>query len=1496
MKALSELVTAEPSLMKEPVIIRAVEKLLNDDSKMVRSEAVDLVGKHLLSSPHVLLKDYYTLLLSKLHDQGILTRKKVVFLFRELILRRMLDYGQSKSAILQFSGVSFNPVSTSSGTQTLAPPPPPSSRTADAIAAAEKEALLLVPLLLPPDTAQQTQVLRELLSRASDRHEEESVKDAVTEAFQAFWFAPPSREALEAINQGMPGQRVLIELASRTAQVLSVVDASVTDDKGTDWLVKMLRRIVAHEDGSGIVDNEQSASGKREAQRVKKAAQAFSSSAAGANIPGMEKWSPIEVCGTMVDVLMRVLVALGQRRTDLILLESNGPTPTPTSSTEQGGSVTSPSASHPPAEESSTPASPDAEIAQAPNSPSTGSLVSFKRLRQQYGGISVASAQRTFERELVAVVTSLHAFAQASPKSLGKHINTLAPYLKGEPLLSARGSTVILQRISGILEAAIPVAIGLQRSTIVSVERDLLALMCRGKPTVMQSAGSALGVLSSSMNCDTTNVRGLVQRMYSHLKGLQAKCQAEVVAQLGKQGKKIESVPPQVAEVLWMRQLSSHGSTEAMNSHYREALVSLYGLGLLIKFCDLDSDLSKGSARSTSDDNAESDTSMSARKGKSNNKNKVKDGKESTFKSKKQQQAQEITGNVDEDGEEEEGWLSGRRLSTQSTATYGRGKGLPVPRVPGTGGSLLGLGSSSKAQKPDDTTVQQFQLEMGVISESVYNVLLDYARASLEIAEASYKKAIRMQFDLNSLLASERGDEDEHGLDAMADVKASETRDAAYANKEKALVFLAAPEAIAVRALRGLGFACARNPRLMLSEKFRKALTSSFSHPLWQVREAVLLLLRDLLLALEERSAVGRAIASRSNLDTRKAAALGQKSTSNAADDLVAVTMADGRVVMGKRGVLGDADGDSSIMTGVVQENMDAVRELLFFEPSEMDVEAGVAPLDADCGERVRAAAVSLMAVVVRQGVTSPDAVIHSLVAMSTDERQDISAQAHAQLLELSEKYPARVELHAVGGVAESYIFQMRVYGKATPRSISSVTNFPESLLARFYAQCISRTPSMDSNAPILRSRLSFLRKIVMKAVPDEISGLTSGSSFSFSSVSIATDESSLVATAPTPGAGVGLLARLSGGLGGKMSKDVKGINPVSRVNSSLQKSPLSSAVSEALSVDPGLQRYLAQTLMFLPFEREEDPLTIIAYINRQVSLHGDVLIGSFSEYTVGIESDLSTSKTGGDARPIPSVGTLAYAQLAVHSAYAWALITLLHAKIFLKSLYGLKDDKVAAFNPHVAVATHDRPTNPFASVLTSDLALLPAIPSEISQALLDAQTFPTSLSVTPSQATAANVSTSGSSPGMISQPSSLFGTRGITALFLHSLSVQLESLILDTVTDVSATLPLASKKRATNAARREKTAGKGVALVSAAAQLARKTASAAAKKASKSSKRKRREDDDDEDDEVESLAQKGTDDDEGGKVSKRTSLRARRKTDRLGAGVEDDEDESSGT
>jgi hypothetical protein len=301
---------------------------------------------------------------------------------------------------------------------------------------------------------------------------------------------------------------------------------------------------------------------------------------------------------------------------------------------------------------------------------------------------------------------------------------------------------------------------------------------------------------------------------------------------------------------------------------------------------------------------------------------------------------------------------------------------------------------------------------------------------------------------------------------------------------------------------------------------------------------------------------------------------------------------------------------------------------------------------------------------------------------------------------------------------------------------------------------------------------------------------------------------------------------------------------------------------------------------MFLPFEREEDPLTIIAYINRQVSIHGDVLIGSFSEYLVH-EHNSATDKGSGSSA-IPVVGTLAYAQLAVHCAYAWALITLLHAKIFLKSLYGLKDDKVAAYNPNAPSSSHDRPTNPFASILNGDLAILPVIPAEISQALNDAQTLPTSVSGSAHLDIAPMVTTTSSS-GVLSQPSSLFGGRGISAVFLQTLSDQLETLILDTISDVSATLPLASKKRASNAARREKIANK-VTVLSAAAQLARKSASGAAKKRGK----RKNVSDNEEEGEGDGYISVG----EGKSGVKRTSLRSRKKTERLFEGVEEEEEE----
>ena len=243
MKALSELVAADASVMREPIVVRVVQRLLQDDSKLVRAEAVDLVGKYVLAAApsagvggatahsKALLAAYFPMLLDKLRDTGVSTRKRVVGILRDLVARRMLEDGRSREAAARFSG-------------------DPRAGAAALADAAEPELQdLSRPLLLPLEGAQQATVLRQLLTLAANRHEEESVKDAVEEAFHAFWFAPPTREALDAAGGGgggggaSAGQRVLTELAARTAQVLAVVDASIEADSGTEWLVEMLRGI-----------------------------------------------------------------------------------------------------------------------------------------------------------------------------------------------------------------------------------------------------------------------------------------------------------------------------------------------------------------------------------------------------------------------------------------------------------------------------------------------------------------------------------------------------------------------------------------------------------------------------------------------------------------------------------------------------------------------------------------------------------------------------------------------------------------------------------------------------------------------------------------------------------------------------------------------------------------------------------------------------------------------------------------------------------------------------------------------------------------------------------------------------------------------------------------------------------------------------------------------------------------------------------------------------
>jgi hypothetical protein len=63
----------------------------------------------------------------------------------------------------------------------------------------------------------------------------------------------------------------------------------------------------------------------------------------------------------------------------------------------------------------------------------------------QLGALSSAPT-RLFEREAVAVLTALHAFAGASPRTVATHLPLIAPLLKGGPLLMARPAALALVR------------------------------------------------------------------------------------------------------------------------------------------------------------------------------------------------------------------------------------------------------------------------------------------------------------------------------------------------------------------------------------------------------------------------------------------------------------------------------------------------------------------------------------------------------------------------------------------------------------------------------------------------------------------------------------------------------------------------------------------------------------------------------------------------------------------------------------------------------------------------------------------------------------------------------------------------------------------------------------------------------------------------------------------------------------------------------------------
>ncbi|ELU38190.1 proline-rich protein Rad9 [Rhizoctonia solani AG-1 IA] len=83
LRSLGLIVTKDSSILKQANVRRAIENHLMDSSPQVRDAAIDLIGKYLVLSPE-LVDDYYPQIANRIADTGLVVRKRVIKLLKNL--------------------------------------------------------------------------------------------------------------------------------------------------------------------------------------------------------------------------------------------------------------------------------------------------------------------------------------------------------------------------------------------------------------------------------------------------------------------------------------------------------------------------------------------------------------------------------------------------------------------------------------------------------------------------------------------------------------------------------------------------------------------------------------------------------------------------------------------------------------------------------------------------------------------------------------------------------------------------------------------------------------------------------------------------------------------------------------------------------------------------------------------------------------------------------------------------------------------------------------------------------------------------------------------------------------------------------------------------------------------------------------------------------------------------------------------------------------------
>ncbi|VDC04583.1 unnamed protein product [Peniophora sp. CBMAI 1063] len=175
LKALGQVVSADPSVLEAENVKEGINHHLNDVSPQTRDAAVDLVGKYVLDSPSV-LKDYFPLLINRIIDTSPGVRKRSIRLFKS-IYAATDDHSQrvdiSRALVLRLADEDdqVKDLALKTLEELWFPPTPalkPRSNSSDNGATAAKEALQSRMLVLMDVAEKYGPAVEQLLHRLSD--------------------------------------------------------------------------------------------------------------------------------------------------------------------------------------------------------------------------------------------------------------------------------------------------------------------------------------------------------------------------------------------------------------------------------------------------------------------------------------------------------------------------------------------------------------------------------------------------------------------------------------------------------------------------------------------------------------------------------------------------------------------------------------------------------------------------------------------------------------------------------------------------------------------------------------------------------------------------------------------------------------------------------------------------------------------------------------------------------------------------------------------------------------------------------------------------------------------------------------------------------------------------------------------------------------------------------------------------------------------------------